>query len=462
MRIFPRPLQIEDTEGFTAEKDIFGRHELGTGLTNLVGSIADPMVIAIDGQWGSGKTTFLKMWAGQLRQEGFPVIYFDAFENDYVDDAFAALAAEIIGLVEAEKKSAEPKAKAFKAKAIGALKIIGRSALKVGVKVGTAGAVEATVFDDFADAMSSEVEELTDKHIGELLTKQAERQSTLQGFRDALRDLPSILAPVPEPAEGEKPAEPKPLIFIIDELDRCKPVFALALLERIKHFFAVPNVHFVLGTHMGQLRTSVNAAYGANINATTYLQKFISLTFPLTDHVRHRSDSTTAKYISHLRKSLDFSGDDRDLGDGAAHFLEVYAHLNQISLRDVEHIMTNVALAIAFTDSRTLRPYPLITGLSVLRVSQPGLYVQAKRGTLTYSDAVSAFRLDYSRGDDEDLTYSEFEVMWWDFCLNKEPNPEHLDRLGSRLRFDYSISDRFSVIPLLAHKVVDKLSTTKK
>ncbi len=64
MHIFPRALQIGDTEGFTVEKDIFGRQELGSGLTNLVGSVADPMVIAIDGQWGTGKTTFLKMWAG--------------------------------------------------------------------------------------------------------------------------------------------------------------------------------------------------------------------------------------------------------------------------------------------------------------------------------------------------------------------------------------------------------------
>lgn len=198
MHIFPRPVEISDIEGFTAEKDIFGRHELGSGLTNLVGSVADPMVIAIDGQWGSGKTTFLKMWGGQLRHAGFPVIYFDAFENDYVDDAFAALAAEIIGLVDAEKKSGEPEAREFKAKAVGALKVIGRSALKVGVKAASMGALDATKLgDELVEAISSEAEELTDKHIGELLTKQAQRRDLLQGFRDALRDLPSILTPAP-------------------------------------------------------------------------------------------------------------------------------------------------------------------------------------------------------------------------------------------------------------------------
>lgn len=457
MRIFPQPLQIGNTEGFTTEKDIFGRHELGTGLTNLVGSVTDPMVIAIDGQWGTGKTTFLKMWAGQLRQQGFPVIYFDAFENDYVDDAFTALAAEIIGLVEAEKKSGEPQAKAFKAKAVGALKVLGRSALKVGVKAASMGALDATnLGDDIVEALSDEAEELTDKHIGELLTKQAEHRSTLQGFRDALRDLPDILAPVHEPAEGEEPAKSKPLIFMIDELDRCKPVFALALLERIKHFFAVPNVHFILGTHMGQLRNSVNAAYGANINANTYLQKFISLTFPLTDHGRYRNDRTASKYVAHLRKSMAIAPDDRDFTESSVRFLQTYALIHDCSLRDVEHLMTNIALAAAFTTKNTLRPPPLMAGLSILRVVQPGLYVRAKLNKLTYEDVDKVFSLGFESEDDNELGYSKWEKGWWEFCLKKDI-PDELKTSFSSALFNYNVRDRFSILPLIAHKVVDNL-----
>lgn len=465
MHIFPRPLQIGETEGFTAEKDIFGRHELGAGLTNLVGSVADPMVIAIDGQWGSGKTTFLKMWAGHLRQHGFPVIYFDAFENDYVDDAFAALAAEIVGLVEAEKKSGEPKAKEFKTKAVGALKVLGRSALKVGVKAASMGALDATSLgDDIVEAISSEAEELTDKHIGELLTKQAEHRSTLQGFRDALRDLPGILASPSEAQEGgenEEPAKNKPLIFMLDELDRCKPVFALQLLERIKHFFAVPNVHFVLGTHMGQLRNSVNAAYGANINANTYLQKFISLTFPLTDHGRYRHERMATKYIDHLRKHMEIAPDDRDFADGTVRFVQNYAIINDRSLRDIEHLMTNVALAAAFTTRQTLRPPPLIAGLSILRVVQPGLYVRAKLNKLAFEDVDKVFNFDFEAEDERELGYSGWEKGWWEFCLKKEIPEELNNSMGSGL-WKYHIHDRFSIIPLIARRVVDNLIPSQK
>jgi hypothetical protein len=456
MRIFPRPVLIGDTEGFSDDKDIFARRELGSGLTNLVGSVTDPMVIAIDGQWGSGKSTFLKMWAGELRKQDFPVIYFDAFENDYVDDAFAALAAEIIGLVEAKKKSGEPKAKEFKAKAVGALKVIGRSALKVGVKAASMGALDAAnLGDEIVDAISTEAEELTDKHIGELLTKQAERRSTLQGFRDALRDLPSVLAPSTELTNDEEPVKAKPLIFMIDELDRCKPVFALELLERIKHFFAVPNVHFVLGTHMGQLRNSVNAAYGANINANTYLQKFISLTFTLSDHARHSQDRIATKYITHLRKDMSIGSDDHDFSQNCIRFIQTYSLIHDSSLRDIEHLMTNAALATAFTTKNTLRPPPLIAGLSILRVMQPDFYVKAKLKKLSYDDLNLLLSLDFEPTDNL-IGYTGWEKGWWEFCLKKEIS-EDTQKQFSSILWNYNIGDRFSILPLIAHKVVDNL-----
>lgn len=100
MHVYPPPLVIEDDEGFSSERDIFGRGTLAKGMTNLVSSVDSPLVIAFDGIWGSGKSTFLKMWAGELRKGGYPVILFDAFENDYIEDAFAALARELIEIAE--------------------------------------------------------------------------------------------------------------------------------------------------------------------------------------------------------------------------------------------------------------------------------------------------------------------------------------------------------------------------
>ena len=78
MRLAPPPLAITDDEGF--ERDIFGAKEAGERLANVVTDLEGHSVIVLDGGWGTGKTTFIRQWAGLLRTKGgHPVVYLDAF-----------------------------------------------------------------------------------------------------------------------------------------------------------------------------------------------------------------------------------------------------------------------------------------------------------------------------------------------------------------------------------------------
>ena len=95
MKLTLPPLEISETEGFSDEKDIFGRKVYGENLLNLINKTDDELVIALDAAWGQGKSTFIKMWRGHLLNEGFQSIYFDAFENDYQTDPFLAISSEI-------------------------------------------------------------------------------------------------------------------------------------------------------------------------------------------------------------------------------------------------------------------------------------------------------------------------------------------------------------------------------
>ena len=52
------------------------------------------------------------------------------------------------------------------------------------------------------------------------------------------------------------------LLIFIDELDRCRPTFAIETLEVVKHFFNVPNVVFVFSLDMNQLQKSIKTIYG--------------------------------------------------------------------------------------------------------------------------------------------------------------------------------------------------------
>lgn len=457
MRLFPPPIEIADHEGFTKEKDIFGREHLGRGLTNIVHSISDPLVIALDGQWGTGKTVFLKMWAGSLRNEGFPVIYFDAFANDYIDDAFTALAAEIVAL--ANEMDRAPATKQFVKKAVGASKVLLRGGIKVGVKLATLGALEATDLGNIAEDVADEMSDIADDIVGKSITEKREQEDVLTDFRVALSALPVLLAnggatkvkrtpkeKDTDEANGQATAA-KPLIFIIDELDRCRPLFALEILERIKHFFNVPNVHFVLGTHLQQLTNSVVITYGPRIDAETYLQKFIHLQIHLTDNVRHNHERTATKFIEHLKRVMEFRPEDREVWQYALEYIVDFADNHDLSLRSIEKIVSTLAISLAFTNKNYFRPSPLIAGLCLMKVLDSGLFVKAKRGVLSYDEANAFLKF---KSVDED-----FFSSWWAYSLQKSPKQELLQRFQD-VEFRYHL-DRGRLVPFVANEIIDRL-----
>lgn len=98
--------------GFDSGRDLLNRAETGKRLSELVERIEKPMVIALDGASGSGKSHFLRLWCGAhtLENDGTArVIYFDAFKHDYLDDPLVALTSAIIANLEGEKASPSSK-----------------------------------------------------------------------------------------------------------------------------------------------------------------------------------------------------------------------------------------------------------------------------------------------------------------------------------------------------------------
>ena len=63
--------------------------------------------------------------------------------------------------------------------------------------------------------------------------------------------------------------------IIVDELDRCRPSYAIKFLEEIKHLFGVPGVVFILGLNSEQLGNAVSGIYGDRFNGEAYLKRFI-------------------------------------------------------------------------------------------------------------------------------------------------------------------------------------------
>ena len=74
MRLTPPEPEIPEIGGFTEENDLFGYREFADRLANLVQNIDQPLVIVLDGPWGSGKSVFVKQWAGPERGWVVPIV----------------------------------------------------------------------------------------------------------------------------------------------------------------------------------------------------------------------------------------------------------------------------------------------------------------------------------------------------------------------------------------------------
>lgn len=435
MNIFPKPVAVTDEEGFSPEKDIFGRMILAEPLTNLLSNTANPIVVAVDGEWGSGKTTFLKMWAGELRKAGFPVIYIDAFENDYEPDPFTTIASRIIEIAAERSKTASDE---FSTRAKSVARIVARSGLKIGVKALTLGALNAVDLDELASIAAGDVGEDVDSYLGAALTRSTQQKATIDEFRKSLSSLSHAIRPEVEVA--------KPVVIIVDELDRCRPDYALMLLERMKHFFSVDNVHFIISVHMPQLENSVRAAYGAELDAHLYLQKFIHLIFPLVDKARHDHERIAPKYISYLLKAIDLPCDDQGFRRALLDEINEKALRVNLSLRSIERLISNVALAIAGTSKRNFRPPHIIVALCLLRILRPAAFARAKRGILTYDEVAEVLCIP----DGEEQRY---ERVWWQFLTGDENVADH--EMFRSLRFDYHVDNGRGALLYLANSVVD-------
>lgn len=452
MRIYP-PLQvIGEFDGFTDENDLFGRRPLAKGLQNLVAKVTDPMVLAIDGAWGSGKSTFLQRWAAGLRRSGFPVIYFDAFAKDYVEDAFTALAAEIVALVEAHGKQNTKEAKSFVKNAKAAGRIVGRSALRAASKGVTIGLLDGVdLSDEIIKTIADQAESLVDKSLGGAITKQKEQETAPEAFTTALSALPTILIRELPPGESIPDSESRPLIFIIDELDRCRPSFSLQLLERIKHFFAVPGIHFVLGTHVGQLANSVQAAYGAQLDGHSYLQKFIHFTVTLNDEPPMGQARNLIKYINQLAKSLSITNADRGYVEEAIEFISAIGDAQGISFRQAERIMTHLALSTAFSSRQAYREATIVSGLCMLKVLYTHIYHEAKSGTLKWGDLTSTL---LSKPVKDIHFNKKYFYGYWQFCVDSAAPKSILDDFTQGPRR----MARERVVPYMATHVVESIS----
>ncbi|MEO5703141.1 MAG: P-loop NTPase fold protein, partial [Gammaproteobacteria bacterium] len=294
MRLTTPRLEIEEGNAF--EQDALDRKKFGVSLMNLVSRSDDALVIALNAPWGEGKTTFIKMWQGLLKENNVNSIYFDAFENDYVDDAFIAIASQIVSFIEMELSSTSSAKKNLKDLKKNAAKVGAQLltwTVKLGIKAATLGVINASdieALNDIKSDLAKDTSEVLSKYVQERIQSHKKNVQSIKSFKDTLSATADII----------RQETGKPLIIIIDELDRCKPTYAVEIIEKIKHLFSVPNVVFILVMHKPQLEEAVKSVYGQGVNANIYLQKFINIECSLPKNIDPRNINDYRRYCNRL------------------------------------------------------------------------------------------------------------------------------------------------------------------
>lgn len=397
--VAPEPEISLYQDGFKG-KDILDRAETGKVLSELVDEIEDPMVIALNGAWGCGKSFFLKCWVGAHSVENggaATTVYFDAFAHDYLDDPLVA----ITGVIGDRFKSDAQSSKIWASAKTAAAKLW-RPAMRIGLAVGTAGASEVAgaIVDAGLAAGSDEL-----RQASEAFWRKED------GKRAAMGQFRSALSAVTAQSAGE--AAPRKIVVVIDELDRCRPDYALAVLEVIKHFFAEPNVHFVLGVNLDELQNSVRSRYGIGVDADLYLQKFITLSMELPSFAGDRKDTKVEiKYFD--EKSAEM-GLNKGLCNHIRSYISRISPVPSVSIRGVQKLLTQIALT-----PQVARPFDtmnegwkiFIAGLIVLKTWYPDAYKSIVDGNINKTDIQDFFKLGDKFVSKGDVDGKVFTFIW--------------------------------------------------
>lgn len=262
-----KSLEIKPTEENllnTLLKDTIGRNLDVYALAELLNTVEGSCSIAIDGSWGSGKTFFVKQtkmvmdahnaFVSSMKNEQKEEIkhlntnlnlqpqvcvYYDAWENDNDDDPVLSLVYSIIKFVDTDYTFHNDVDFIQKAASI----------------------LEFFTVRNWTD--------LIDNLKGSNALTEIEKAKSIE--KDIKDFLDSLLA-----EKGNR------LVIFVDELDRCKPSFAVKLLERIKHYFDNERITFVFSINTGELQHTIKNHYGNDFDACKYLDRFFDfrLTIP--------------------------------------------------------------------------------------------------------------------------------------------------------------------------------------
>lgn len=261
------------------DHDLLGLRDFARRLEEFIDTemefVDGGLVVALSARFGSGKTTFLNMWRDSLEKSDSRkpfVVSLNAWESDYYGDPLFAIVSGMIESIEGKGQSAE--------RLVDAAKDFGWFATAIGGQI----AKRVTGIDPVeAGAYAEEKRSERKAHFEDAFSLYKDRKNAMEFLRATLEEFISS-------------SEPK-IWFLVDELDRCRPDYAISFLETIKHIFDIKGAVFVLAADRRQLENSARAAFGAELDFDEYYRKFVhrEISLPPISSLGYRN--LTATYL---------------------------------------------------------------------------------------------------------------------------------------------------------------------
>ncbi|MBB3410834.1 hypothetical protein FHT87_004781 [Rhizobium sp. BK316] len=340
------------------EADRLGRRQDADFLYNfIVGEVAkrkrqnrrSSYALNVDARWGAGKSFFLERFGKQAELQGHVVAYVNAWQDDHASDPYVAIMAAIdrafapyvredSGLKKAWTAVVENGGPIAMKIGAGVLRSIGKKHADITSDDLLSDDPDPSFATDLAEAVvessletgKAEIEKLFDRTLQKMIDQFKKADRAVKSFRKRLAEAVQIL---------DQSGKKAPFFILIDELDRCRPSYAVHLLERIKHLFEVDGVAFIFATNSQQLQYSIIGTYGAGFDGFIYLKRFFDRTYIF-------KEVSVKRQIEELSASIEKRKVRVPLDD-LVEFLSSACDAYELDLRAIEQILEMVDVAVS-------------------------------------------------------------------------------------------------------------------
>ena len=365
-----RPEEFPVSPQAPYQGDLLSREDFGDGLSRLTDYGSGTGVVLLDGGWGSGKTTFLKMWTQKARNQGKVVVMVNAWEGDYRGNPLEFIADRLA----TELEGGIPRNRMIRVvnwvrrRLASILLPILQRLMKAWTKVAAPG-----------DWGASWVAKLTLQVLIQSLHKvKGAPVTAVERLENLKRQLKQTAASLRSTRNGSRRTR---FVVVIDELDRCRPDYAVRFLETIKHVFEVKNVTFVVAANTAELAHAISGVYGEEFDGDSYLERFFDITLRLPEGTR---ESFVTKVVQDAKLASSFG---RDIPNDvivdsltAENILTYMLCQSPLSPREIHKTLKHIQIMLLFHRDQLANCVLTAIVLATLRVVARDAYDVLERG----------------------------------------------------------------------------------